>query len=321
MSKILRPKEAFLNVFANKMVSRREYFVRGHRACQGCGAALGLRLIFKEAGPNTIAVNATGCMEIISSPYPYTAWKIPWVHVAFENAAAVASGIEAGIKALKNKGKIPADEDINIIAIGGDGGTADIGIQALSGAFARWHKFLYVCYDNEAYMNTGVQGSSATPLGASTTTTPAGKISIGQGNWKKNLPEIAVAHRIPYVATACPAYPLDLMRKVRKALNANGPSYLQILAACPPGWGTPPELTIRISRMAVETGVFPLYEVENGRYCLSLDIPDGLRPIEDYISIQRRYRHLKKENIAEIRKRVLKEYKKLQLLEKMGSEE
>ncbi len=321
MIKTTRPREGFLNIFAYQTVTREEYFVRGHRACQGCGAALGLRLIMKEAGPNTIVVNATGCMEIISSPYPYTSWAVPWIHVAFENAAAVASGVESAIKILRKKGKIPEDKEINIIVFGGDGGTADIGIQALSGALIRGHKFLYVCYDNEAYMNTGVQGSSATPYGASTTTTPAGKMSIGQGYWKKNLVEITAAHRIPYVATACPSYPLDLMKKVRKALDADGPSFIHMFSVCPTGWGTPPELTIRIGRLAAETGMFPLYEIDHGKYKLTLDLPNGLRPIEDFLKVQKRFRHLTKEDIEVIRNRVQEEYDRLKKMERFTQEE
>ncbi len=320
MTEITRPKEGFLNVFAYRTISRDEYFVRGHRACQGCGPALGLRLIMKEAGPNTIVVNATGCMEIISSPYPYTAWNVPWIHVAFENAAAVASGLEAALKAMRKKGKLPADEKTNIIVFGGDGGTADIGLQALSGALIRGHKLLYVCYDNEAYMNTGVQGSSATPFGASTTTTPAGKVSFGQGYWKKNLVAIAAAHNIPYTATACPSYPLDLMRKVRKALDADGPTFLHMFSVCPTGWGTPPELTIRLGRLAAETGVFPLYEIDHGKYKMTLNQPEGLRPIEDYLRVQKRFRHLKEPEIEVIRKRVKEEYERLRKLEAFTQE-
>ena len=320
MSEALRPKEGFLNVFAYRTVTRDEYFVRGHRACQGCGAALGLRHIMKEAGPNTIVGNATGCMEIISSPYPYTSWSVPWIHVAFENAAAVASGVEAAIKALKKKGKLPKDQEINIIVFGGDGGTADIGLQALSGALIRGHKLLYVCYDNEAYMNTGVQGSSATPFGASTTTTPAGKKSIGQGYWKKNLVEIAAAHKIPYVATACPSYPLDLMRKTRKALDADGPSFIHMFSVCPTGWGNPPELSIRLGRLAAETGIFPLYEIDHGRYKLTLNQPEGLRPLEDYLRVQKRFRHLTKDEIEIIRKRVQAEYERLKRMEEVTKE-
>jgi len=316
MSVVKRPKEAYLNVFAYRMAPKEEFFIRGHRACQGCGAALGLRHVMKAAGRDTIVVNATGCMEIVSSPYPYTSWAVPWIHVAFENTAAVASGIEAAIKVLQRKGRVKKKK-INILVFAGDGGTADIGIQALSGALARGHDFTYVCYDNEAYMNTGVQGSSATPFGASTTTTPAGKVSFGAGYWKKNVAAIAAAHDIPYVATVCPSYPLDLIRKVKRSFELEGPAYIHLFCVCPTGWGSPPELTIRMGRLAVETGIFPLYEVEHGRYKVTIDFPHGLRPVEDYLKLQRRFRHLPPEIIAQIQERVTAEYERLKLMERV----
>ena len=190
-----------LNVYASRLVSQKEYFVPGHRACQGCAEALAVRLVAKALGRNNVIASATGCMEIVSSPLPLTSWGVPWMHVAFENAASVASGIEAGLKVLMRKGRIPRTR-INVMAMAGDGGTSDIGLQALSGAMERGHDFVYVCFDNEAYMNTGIQRSSSTPFGASTTTSPAGKVVPGQTTWKKNMPEIAAAHNIPYVATA-----------------------------------------------------------------------------------------------------------------------
>ena len=319
MSVLQKPKEAYLNVFAYRMAPKEEFFTRGHRACQGCGPALGLRHIMKAAGRDTIVVNATGCMEIISSPYPFTSWAVPWLHVAFENAAAVASGVEAAIKALQRKGKIPRKK-INILVIAGDGGTADIGLQALSGMLARGHNVTYICYDNEAYMNTGVQSSSSTPFGANTTTTPVGKVSFGAGYWKKNVAAIAAAHNIPYVATACPSYPLDLIRKVRRSFELEGPAYIHLFAVCPTGWGSPPELTVRMGRLAVETGIFPLYEVENGRYKLTIDFPHGLRPVEDYLRQQRRFRHLTPDVIEQIQSRVTAEYERLKKMEKVTQE-
>ena len=178
------------NVYAYKLVNRKEYFSPGHRACQGCAEALGVRLVGKALGRDTVVACATGCMEVVSTPLPFTNWNVPWIHVAFENAAAVASGAEAGMKALMRKGRLPKKR-ITFLAMAGDGGTSDIGLQALSGALERGHDFIYVCYDNEAYMNTGIQRSSATPFGASTTTSPAGKVVPGQITWKKNVPEIA----------------------------------------------------------------------------------------------------------------------------------
>jgi pyruvate ferredoxin oxidoreductase beta subunit len=183
--------------FGKRQITKDEYLAPGHRACIGCGEALAVRLACKALGPNTIIVAATGCMEIISSQLPWTSWRVPWIHTLFENTAAVASGIESGLKAMARKG-IKPDKKVNVVATAGDGGTSDIGLQALSGALERGHNFVYICWDNEAYMNTGVQRSSATPYGASTTTAPAGKKSIGQVTWKKNMPLIAAAHNIPY---------------------------------------------------------------------------------------------------------------------------
>jgi len=294
-----------------RQVESEEYLAPGHRACLGCGEALAVRLVGKALGKDVIMVNATGCMEIISSQLPYTSWKVPWMHTLFENTAAVASGVESGIRALTRKGKY--SKKTKVVAMAGDGGTADIGLQALSGALERRHNFIYCCYDNEAYMNTGIQRSSATPYGASTTTSPAGKLSIGQTSWKKNLPAIAAAHDIPYVATACPSYPFDLLKKVEKAKATEGPAYLHILSVCPTGWRIPTDITIDIGRLAVRTGIFPLYEIENGKYTLSVD-PAQLTPVEEYLKIQGRFRHLTQEAMAVIQNRVNAEYARLKRL-------
>jgi pyruvate ferredoxin oxidoreductase beta subunit len=306
-----------LNVFAVRTLTQKEYFSPGHRSCQGCAEALAVRLVAKALGRNVIVANATGCMEIVSSPLPYTAWRIPWIHVAFENTAAVASGIESALKVLMRKGRIPRKKIVTV-AMGGDGGTADIGLQALSGALERGHNFLYVCTDNEAYMNTGIQRSSATPFGAATTTSPVGRVQMGQITWKKNMPAIAAAHNIPYVATACPSYPIDLVQKVKKAADIEGPAYVHILSVCPTGWRTAPELSIRLGRLAVETGIFPLYEVERGQYRLSVDFPK-LKPVKEYLKLQGRFRHLTDEMIAEIEKRVHAEYEQLRAKAGKGS--
>lgn len=303
-----------LNVYAARLVTKREYFAPGHRACQGCAEALAVRLVAKALGQNVVVASATGCMEIVSSAFPFTSWRVPWIHVAFENAAAVASGAEAAYRALVRKGVLPEKGTV-FLGMGGDGGTSDIGLQALSGAFERGHRFVYVCYDNEAYMNTGVQRSSGTPFGASTTTSPAGKVKPGQVTWKKNMPEIAAAHGIPYVATACSSYPFDLMKKIEKAARAKGPSYIHILSVCPTGWGLPSEKAIWIGRLAVETCMFPLYEVDKGRYRITVDIPKP-RPVADYLKPQGRFRHLTPDLIETIQKRIDLEWEKLR--EKAG---
>jgi len=306
--KKLTQEEKELIKFA-KALTREEYFERGHRACQGCGPALGMRLITKALGKDTVVSMVTGCMEIISSYYPDTAWHIPWLHAAFEVAASVASGMEAGFKALMRKGKLP-EKEITVVAIGGDGGTADIGLQALSGALERRHKFIYICYDNEAYMNTGIQRSGLTPFHAWTTTSPPGKKSKGQPVWKKNMPEIVAAHRIPYVATCSIAFPIDFIQKLKKAKEANGPSYIHLLAPCPLGWRHPSSITIKIARLAVETCVFPLYEIENGRYKINYYPPEIL-PLKEYLKLQGRFNHLTDEDIQEMEKMVREEWELL----------
>ena len=298
------------DLYAPRLINKQELLSPGHRACSGCAEVLAVRLMAKALGENTVIASATGCMEIVSSMFPTTAWQVPWIHVAFENAASVASGIEAGLKALRKKGKID-DRYIKVVGMGGDGATMDIGFQALSGAMERGHDMIYVCFDNEAYMNTGIQRSSGTPMGASTTTAPAGKVSMGQKTWKKNMPEIMVAHDIPYVATACPSYPLDFIRKIEKAKSIQGPSYIHCFAVCPTGWRAASQTAVSMGRMAVETGVFPLFEVENGQYRVSPDMPKKLKPIKDYFKSQGRFRHLGEAEIETIQKKVVSEYQKI----------
>jgi pyruvate ferredoxin oxidoreductase beta subunit len=287
-----------------------EYINSGHRACQGCAEALAVRHVLKAIGPDMVLAMATGCMEIISSPYPLTSWNVPWIHIAFENAAAVASGVESGLKALKRKGRIP-DKDVTVVAMGGDGGTSDIGFQALSGMMERGHRVIYVCVDNEAYMNTGVQRSSSTPFGATTTTSPAGKVTpSGQTTWKKDMTAIAAAHGIPYTATACPSFYTDLLKKVQKAKETQGPSYLHVLSVCPTGWRIPPNKAIEYGQLAVDTGVFPLYEVENGVWKLNKK-PKQLKPITDYFKGQGRYRHLDETLVSMIQNKVNERWESL----------
>jgi pyruvate ferredoxin oxidoreductase beta subunit len=295
--------------FTPKKLPVEEPLAPGHRACQGCGEVLALRQVMKALGNNVIVVSATGCMEIISSPYPQSAWRVPWLHVAFENAAAVASGVEAAHKAMIRKGRME-DKNTTFLAVAGDGGTADIGIQALSGALERGHNFVYVCLDNEAYMNTGIQRSSSTPYGAGTTTSPPGKKSIGQQTWKKNMPAIAAAHDIPYVATASPAYYVDLMNKAKKASMIKGPAYIHIFSPCPTGWRCAVEDAVQTGRLVVQTKIFPLYEVIDGKYRLSRKIKKP-KPVTEYFKLQRRFRHLTEEDIAMIQERVDREYNRL----------
>jgi pyruvate ferredoxin oxidoreductase beta subunit len=288
---------------------REEYFTMGHRSCQGCGEALAVRWVTKAIGKDAIIAHATGCMEIVSSGLPQSAWMHPWIHVAFENTAAVASGVESGLKILERKGKLPGPRP-KVVAMGGDGGTSDIGLQALSGAMERGHDFTYVCWDNEAYMNTGIQRSSSTPYGAGTTTSPPGKKSIGQQTWKKNMPAIAAAHDIPYVATASPAYYVDLMNKAKKASMIKGPAYIHIFSPCPTGWRCAVEDAVQTGRLVVQTKIFPLYEVIDGKYRLSRKIKKP-KPVTEYFKLQRRFRHLTEEDIAMIQERVDREYNRL----------
>ncbi|MGL4209891.1 MAG: thiamine pyrophosphate-dependent enzyme, partial [Candidatus Adiutrix sp.] len=254
--------------------------------------------------------SATGCMEVCTGPFPQSSWEMPWMHVAFENAAAVASGVDAGNIIRQRKGKMP-NTRIPVVAIAGDGGTADIGLQALSGALERYHEnLIYVCLDNEAYMNTGIQRSSATPFGASTTTSPAGKFSKGQNTWKKDMPAIAAAHNIPYVATASPAFHLDMMNKIRRAAAIPGPAYLHIYAPCPTGWRMKSELAVESARQVVNSRIFPLYEIIDGQYIINKKVAKPL-PVADYLKAQGRFKHLTPDDIEQITERVNREYEHL----------
>lgn len=284
--------------FTTKDIAEKpDLFLSGHRACAGCAPTTVLRLIMKATRGPTIVTQATGCMEVVSSIYPYTSWAVPWLHTAFETAAANASGIEAALKAMKRKGQLK-HEHVDVIAIAGDGGTYDIGFQALSGAVERGHDFLFVLYDNEAYMNTGIQRSGGTPKGAATTTSPAGTAIPGKLQYKKPIADIMVAHEIPYVATATPYYWRDLLEKVRKGLEVEGPAFLHVLAPCPRGWRSDQAKSIEYSKLAVETCVFPLWEAVNGQYQLSVQsklialAPQKKRPVTDYLQGQGRFRHL-----------------------------
>ena len=270
-------------------MDRSNAITSGHRACQGCGEALGARYALdaamRAAEGQLVAVNATGCLEVFTTPYPETSWQIPWLHSLFGNAPAVATGVAA---AMRRKGR----SEVKVVAQGGDGGTTDIGFGCLSGMFERNDDVLYLCYDNEGYMNTGVQRSSATPPTARTATTPA--LGDAPGNvfgTGKNLPLIAMAHNIPYVATASVAYLHDLEDKVTKAMHIPGARYIHIMAPCPLGWGTASDATIHIARMAVESGLFPLFEAEHGEVTRSNKIRRRV-PVKDYLAPQRRFAHL-----------------------------
>ena len=300
-----------LSVYASRIWEKEENFTPGHRACVGCAEALAVRQVAKALGRDVIMVNATGCMEIVSSAYPDTSWDVPWIHTLFENAAACASGVEVALKAQRRTGRVADDRRVKIVAMGGDGGTADIGFQALSGMLERGHDILYVCYDNEAYMNTGIQRSGSTPYGASTTTSPAGAHSKGQQTWKKPMPEIVAAHHVPYVATACPSFPFDLHAKVKKAVAVEGPSYIHMLSVCPTGWRSATELAIQHGRLAVQSGVFPLYEVEDGVWRVTVEVGKRV-PVAEYLKGQGRFRHLTEQDIAYIQQRVDANYERLQ---------
>jgi pyruvate ferredoxin oxidoreductase beta subunit len=282
---------------AKEIAEKPDLFLSGHRACAGCGPATVLRLIMKATRGPTIVTEATGCMEVVSSIYPYTSWAVPWLHTAFETSAANASGIEAALKIMKKKGRLN-HEHVDVIAFAGDGGTYDIGIQALSGAVERGHDFLFVLYDNEAYMNTGIQRSGGTPHGAATTTSPAGKVIPGKLEYKKPIADIMVAHEMPYVATASPYYWKDLIQKVRRGLEVEGPAFLHVFAPCPRGWRSNPAKSIDYAKLAVETCVFPVWESVNGQCQLSTPsklvalAPQKKKPVADYLQGQGRFRHM-----------------------------
>ncbi|MEM2916977.1 MAG: thiamine pyrophosphate-dependent enzyme [Candidatus Bathyarchaeia archaeon] len=299
-----------------KELPTQELFTSGHRLCAGCGEGTLNRMTLKALRGPTIIVAATGCSEVATTIYPYTSWRVPWVHVAFENAAAVAAGIESAFKALKRKGI--SKEHVDIIAIAGDGGTFDIGLQALSGALERRHDFLYICYDNEAYMNTGIQRSGATPMFADTTTSPAGDVIPGKTEWKKDLIGICVAHGIEYAATAASAYWNDYITKVRKGLEVEGPAVIHALAVCPLGWRCDSAISVKMARLAVETRYFPVYEVEKGKYRLNLNIKNP-KPVEEFLKLQGRFRHLfspkrREDLLALIQQRVDENWNRLQKL-------
>jgi pyruvate ferredoxin oxidoreductase beta subunit len=304
-----------------QLSEREERLTGGHRLCAGCGASIIVRQILLATDYPVAVSCATGCLEVSTTLYPYTAWKTPFIHNAFENSAVTISGAEAMFRAQKRIGNIPEDAKVKFIAFGGDGGTYDIGIQSLSGAMERGHDMLYVCYNNEAYMNTGIQRSSATPRGAATTTSPAGTVIPGKKEYPKDLTEVMAGHHLPYVAQASPGYYNDLIKKVEKAMEIEGPKFLNTISPCPRGWRHPANAAIKVAKLAVDCCFWPLYEVVDDDYELtgqSKKIADGKRekiPVADYLKTQGRFKHLlapkNEELLANIQKEVDKRWERL----------
>ena len=302
-------------------------FTSGHRMCAGCGAPPVTRMILRalKSEDHAVISNATGCMEVSSFLYPYTSWTDSYIHTAFECAGATCSGVEAAYKSLKKQGKLPENEHTKFIAFGGDGGTYDIGLQSLSGAMERGHDMTYVCYDNGAYMNTGIQRSSATPRFADTTTSPAGSVIPGKMQSRKDLTEIMVSHHLPYVAqTAAYMNFKDLYEKAEKAIYTEGPTFLNVLSPCPRGWGYPTEDLMQLNKLAVETCYWPLYEVVDGKYKITYK-PAKKLPVEEFLKPQKRFKHIFKSGnewmIEEFQKEVDRRWEDLLKLEEMSNKE
>jgi pyruvate ferredoxin oxidoreductase beta subunit len=295
-----------------ELAKNKELLSGGHRLCAGCGASIIVRLALSVVKNPVVVSVATGCLEVSTTIYPFTAWRNSFIHNAFENSAATLSGVEAAFKSLKRQGKL--DGDFDFIAFGGDGGTYDIGLQSLSGAMERGHDILYISYDNGAYMNTGIQRSSATPRGANTTTSPVGKVVPGKKQYRKELTDIMAAHNIPYAAQASPYHWKDFTNKVKKGLKVDGPAYINVISVCPRGWRTPEHEGMEITKLAVDTNYWPLYEVENGEYHINYK-PKERKPITEWLKPQGRFKHLfKDENkylIDEIQKHVDEKWNKL----------
>lgn len=273
----------------------KKFLYPGHNACAGCGQLSAAQAVMRALDENTIIANATGCLEVTTTAYPQTAWGLPWIHSLFENASAVASGILAATKNQKNKPKI--------VVQAGDGGTFDIGFTHVSGMFERGDEILYICYDTEAYSNTGIQASGATPYGADTTTTPSGTSSIGSSQRKKDMVAIALAHGLNYVAQSTAGFPDDITRKVKAALETPGPRYIQILAPCVPGWKIKTDEAIQMAKLAVQTGLYPLLEYKNGSLASSSISSNFVpRPVKEYLSVQGRFKHLAENDLVNIQK-------------------
>lgn len=294
------------------LLGKDKVLTQGHRLCPGCGAPMAVKMVTMAADAPLVVTSATGCLEVSTTIYPYTAWACPFIHSAFENAGATVSGIETAFRALKKKGKIK--KDIKFVAFGGDGGTYDIGLQALSGALERGHNMLYVCYDNQGYMNTGAQRSGGTPRGANTTTEPTGKKSFGKKIQRKDLTMIAAAHHNAYAAQASVSHWQDLMNKAKKAFDYDGPAFINVLSPCVRFWRVPSSKAVEIAKIAVETNFWPLYEVENNKVTLNVN-PKERKPIIEWIKPQGRYKHLLKEEnkavLEEIQKEVDENFSRL----------
>ncbi|MCK4525163.1 MAG: pyruvate ferredoxin oxidoreductase [Candidatus Andersenbacteria bacterium] len=304
-----------------ELSQKEERLTSGHRLCAGCAEPLNIKLVLAAIDEPVVIINATSCLEVATTIYPYTAWKVPWIHNAFENASATASGIIEAYKVLLRKK--PQDrpdwakelpENIKFLVLGGDGGTYDIGLQSLSGALERGHQFLYVCYDNEAYMNTGNQRSGATPRGSHTTTSPAGKIQQGKKEFKKDLTAIIEGHHINYVAQSSISNFADLTRKAKRAMEVEGPSFINLISPCQRSWGYDPSLTVRIADLAVQTNFWPLYEVDHEKFTLNYE-PKDRKPMLEWFKSQKRFKHLlKPENeglVQEIQEHVDKEFARI----------
>ncbi|MEW5920458.1 MAG: thiamine pyrophosphate-dependent enzyme [Bacillota bacterium] len=307
-----------MGISLKEMTKKPEILTGGHRLCVGCGAPIAVRQVLMGApdGVQLVVANPTGCLEVSTSIYPYTSWNCSYIHCAFENAASTLSGVEAAYQSLKRQGKIK--DDYRFVVFGGDGGTYDIGFQALSGALERGHRMVYVCYNNEAYMNTGIQRSGATGLGTWTTTSPHGEKSFGKNQNRKDLTAIAAAHNIPYVAQASISHWRDLVKKAQKAFAVDGPAFINVLAPCHRGWRYPMEQTVEVAKLAVQTCSWPLYEVENGKWNITVKVRDK-KPVEEYLKIQGRFAHLFKEEkhgdvLRLIQENVDREWEKLRSL-------
>ncbi len=311
-----------------KSLQENERFTSGHRLCPGCGEPINIKLVLAAINEPVVVINTTSCLEVATTIYPYTSWKTPWIHNAFENSSATASGvIEAYHVMLRKK---PADrskwakglpEDVKFLVVGGDGGTYDIGLQSLSGALERGHQFLYVCYDNGAYMNTGNQRSGATPKGADTTTTPVGKVMKGKVERRKDLTSIVEGHHINYVAQSSISHFADLTEKVKKAFAVEGPSFINLISPCQRSWGFDPSQTVKIAKAAVECNYWPLYEIDHGKFKLNYE-PKAKMPIAEWLGMQKRFKHLLlPENaglLAEIQKDIDEDFARLKRRSEAG---